>query len=241
MLLTCNVQDQGGNWRGFHNAIVFREANEFGMRQNGQPNSTLQKAQQLSAYLANSLGVPQAALCGSVGKYWSLPAIAGLQQHNLVGHAFRSLITTALQHYGDQGIRYDEEVPAADLFPGFPLHTRSQNPRVDIVAYRADRPVALLSARWRLRHDRIDLVDEALAYATPALRVYQGLPFYAVVGEFMPARVAKVLAHCPPQRGAIAGCVHFNPDLLRVGLGVNGTIAALQDLTWLFQQSHHWR
>lgn len=237
LLLTCDRWV--GEWRPFHGAVVFRETNDFRVR-NGSENKTLRQARGLTEYLGKSLVVDD--VCESVGLYWKKPEIATLQPHNLLGHAFRSLVSHVLQSYGTTGITYSEEVDPHEEFPGLQFSTRSKNPRIDIVARKGNRTVALISARWRFRHDRVDLVDEALAYA-PARRQHADLKFYAVVGEFSASRNEKVLKHCPPAstNPAIAALVHFCPDLLSGGLGENGRMAALKSLEWLIAETGNWK
>src|SRR5258706_9773388 len=66
LLLTCEVQRTGVGWIPFVpkggtsplDVVVYRETNDFKVK-NGAPNSTVQKAQQLSQYLANQLGCSQ--------------------------------------------------------------------------------------------------------------------------------------------------------------------------------------
>lgn len=240
LLLTCQRQHHG-KWEDFYGVVVYRESNDFKTTKKG-PNATITRAGQLTRFLAIQLGCQPDEVCARIGRYWREPTIAGLQQHNLVGHAFRSLIVRSLEHYGAKGIRYEEELAAREIFPGYKLTTRSVNPSIDIVALRGDTPVAMLSSRWRFRHDRVDVPEEALAYQAPASRVYGGLPYYAVVGEFSAARIAKILAVAPPlhPQGPVNAAVHFNPELLTQGLGENGRIAALRSLEWLIAQTHTW-
>jgi hypothetical protein len=171
LLLSCEVQ-VGRAWQPFHGVVVYRESNDFKVAADGLPGGTIRKAERMTAFLATQLACSREELCGRVGAYWRLPLISGLQQHNLVGHAFRSIITEILSQYGAPGIRYEEEVSATELFKGWPLKTRSRRPMIDIVAFKGPLPVAMLSTRWRFRHDRVDFIDEAHAYSPPALRMF---------------------------------------------------------------------
>jgi hypothetical protein len=92
----------------------------------------------------------------------------------------------------------------------------------------AGAPVALISTRWRFRHDRVNVPDEALAYRQ-LQRTYPRLRFYAVLAEFSPARLAKVLSHAISKEphGSIDGVVHLNPVLIEKGLDENGRIQGL--------------
>jgi len=243
LLLTTSVWRDGVGWVPFHDFVVYRERNDFRTLDAGAPNTAMRRAEALTAYLASQLGVSRADISNQIGLYWRLPEISTQQPHNLLGHAFRSLIVTILEAFGDPGINYQEEVDPHSLFPGFPFVTRSTKAKIDIVARRNGLLVALLSARWRLRHDRIDLVSEARAYAPAARNQNQHCKLYPVVGEFDPKRLLKVITNCPPamQNAALSEAVHFAPELLWHGLNLNGQTAHLRDLAWLIQQTHHWQ
>jgi hypothetical protein len=79
--------------------------------------------------------------------------------------------------------------------------------------------VALLTVRWRVRHDRLDVVDEGMAYAPAIHRHNPNGKVYAVLGEFDGGRLRKILTHCPPlnPHAAISAAVHFAPQLIREG------------------------
>jgi hypothetical protein len=222
--------------------VVYRESNDFGMTSTGQPNAVLRRAESLTNYLSEQLRIPRQELCGRIGLYWQQPQISNLQPHNLVGHAFRSIVVTALERFGGAGITYEEEVSPTAIFPGFQFTTRSQDSRIDIVARRGNEIVALMSTRWRYRHDRVDVVDEALAYGGAARRLFPACRFYAVIGEFSPNRLTKILGNCPPTHPnpCITAAVHFAPQLISNGLGENGRVANLRSLEWLIGQTFTW-
>jgi hypothetical protein len=240
LLLTCEIW--GAGWQRFHDVVVFRERNDFKISPSRGPNATMRAAGQLTHYLATELNVPRADVCNAIGLYFKQAAVRHLQPNNLLGNAFRSLIVEILRDYGSPNISYNEEVDPLLEFPGHTFTTRSKNPRIDIVARKGNETVALLSTRWRYRHDRVDLVDEAFAYVTPAKRTFPSCRLFAVVGEFNPARLLKVLDHSviATGRGPIDATVHFNPLLISAGLGGNGRLAALQSLAWLIGQTFTW-
>ena len=239
LLLSCDIWQHG--WQPFHDVVVYRETNDFKVGARG-PNTVMRRAGTLTGFLAGELGVPRADLCGEIAAYWRHPGIAGLQPHNLAGHAFRSLTVHILETFGDKGITYAEEVNPYDEFPGQQFTTRSRNPKIDIVARRGDVTVALISSRWRYRHDRVDVVEEAMASAPAARRHNPGCRLYASVGEFAPNRLEKVLSNCPPAqpRGALTAAVHFAPQLITAGLGENGRLAHLHSLEWLIGETWSW-
>ena len=155
MLLSCKVWIAG--WTDFYNCVVYRERNDFEDGPNG-PNAVLRRGHDLTRYLAAELGIKHSDLCGAIGKYWAIPKLRSLQPNNLVGNAFRSVVCHVLRHYGDSAIQYEEEVSAYEEFPGQSFDTRSKKPKIDIVGRRGKKTVALISARWRFRHDRVDVV-----------------------------------------------------------------------------------
>src|SRR5579862_57789 len=245
LLLTCEIW-RNSAWQPFHGTVVYREANDFPDVGSGRSNEVLTRSQRLTNYLASRLGGSPAELCSLVGAYWRQPQIRDLQPHNLVGHAFRSLTVHILQRFGDPGIGYEEEVDAGALFPGAQLHTRSKRPKIDIVAKRGGLLVALLSVRWRFRHDRVDVVDEAQSYVPAAIRQNRNCKFYAVLGECSPSRLEKVLFNTYSQQfpnAAIWGTVHFHPEMITdsESLAENGRLKGLQSLAWLIGETSNWR
>lgn len=239
LLLSCDRWRHG--WQPFHGVVVYREANDFKIRTQG-PNIIMRRAAELTSFLARELGIPRSDLCREIGTYWRHADIANLQPHNLAGHAFRSLAVHILETFGDQGITYAEEVSPHDEFPGQHFATRSEHPKIDVVARRGDVTVALISSRWRYRHDRVDVVEEAMAYVTAARRHNPGCRLYASVGEFAPNRLEKVLSNCPPAQphGALTAAVHFAPHLITGGLGENGRMMHLRSLDWLIGETFLW-
>lgn len=239
LFLSCEIWRHG--WESFHGVVVYREANDF-KNSPRAPNAVMRRAGALTDYLANELGVPTATLCQEIGGYWKHPDIANLQPHNLVGHAFRSITVRILERFGDPGIIYAEEVSPYDEFPGQQFATRSRNPKIDIVGRRSNVTVALISSRWRFRHDRVDVVEEAMAYAPAARRHNTNCRLYACVGEFAPNRLEKILSNCPPTQphGALTATVHFAPQLIIGGLGENGRLANLKSLQWLIGETFTW-
>lgn len=240
MLLTCKVWRSG--WKKFHGVIVYRESNDFKMTAKGEPNQCLKNAEAMSLFLADELGVQRDQLCGAIGTYWSRKELKDVQPNNPVGHAFRSILVEYMRIFGSPSLTFEEEVDPYGLFPGGNFKGRSKNPKIDVVAFRDSVPVALISCRWRYRHDRVDIIDEAQNYVPIARRQYPGCRFYAFVGEFSAARLDKVLKNAAPvgKNPLIDACVHFAPLLLSEGLGENGRLAHIQGLDWLAEESRSW-
>jgi hypothetical protein len=240
MLLSCEIYR--GRWEKFHDVVLYIDSNRFTSGDSG-PHATLRRAEQLTTYLAAQLGIERKDLCENIGLYWRHETIRPLQPHNPLGHAFRSLIAAALARFGDPEIKYEEEVGPHKEFPGQMFTTRSKHAKIDIVARRDNRTVALLTVRWRVRHDRLDVVDEAMAYAPAAHRHNPHSQVYAVLGEFDGGRLRKVLDNCPPifPNAALAAAVHFAPQLIREGLQENGTLQYLRSLEWLIGETFKWK
>ena len=241
LLLSCEVWDDP--WKPFHGSVVYKEKNAFKVGKKG-PNKYLRRAEDLSGFLARELRVSRDALCGEIATYWRQPGVSDLQPNNLVGHAFRSLTVHILETFGDKGVSYAEEVdPYKELLPGQKFGMRSKDPRIDIVARRGEQTVALISSRWRFRHDRVDVVEEAMAYAPAAKRRNPACRLYASVGEFVPNRLDKILASCPPENehGVLDAAVHFAPQLILDGLGENGRTTNLRSLEWLINETYFWK
>src|SRR5207249_737005 len=166
--------------------VVYRDSNDFKKLKDGNPNKTVVRGEALSTYLADELGVTRELLCAEIGKYWRHAAIRKLQYHNLVGHAFRSIVVEILRRFGESGIKYEEEVSASTILPGHAFPTRSREAKCDVVAWKGQTLAAIITTRWRFRTDRPDAPDEALAYVPAARRGNPRFRFYAVTGEFAP-------------------------------------------------------
>lgn len=231
LLLTCEIWRRG--CEPFHNVVVYRESNDFKLNKDGSPNAALRSAEVLSTCLASELGIERQDLCGRIGTYWRQPGIADLQYNNLVGHAFRSLTVRILEVFGSPDIQYFEEVDPLVEFSGHEFKTRSVNPKLDIVARKGTKTVALLSTRWRFRHDRVKVVDEALAYAPAAHRHNPNCVLYAITGKFSP-NLAKIMMNCPPLHShpPLDATVHFAPQLIR-RMYPKSQIEQLRSLAWL--------
>ena len=243
LLLTCEIfPSKSIGWCPFHDVVVYRESNDFGPL-DSPVNLVRQRAEQLTSFLAKELGVSRSSLCSEIGDYWRHSDIRPFQPHNLVGNAFRSIVAHLLVRYGDQGLEIEEEVLPSIEYPGFNFSSRSRGARIDIVARRGGIAVALISVRWRFRHDRVDVVDEAISYMHAARKHNAHCKFYAVVAEFSPPRLAKILSNASPDvpNRAIEACIHLQPELLWNGLNENGRTKNLRCLAWLIDQSFNWK
>jgi hypothetical protein len=240
LLLTCKIWR--GGWKKFYDVVVYRESNDFRTGRDGRHNSCLRKAEQMTQVLARHLAVERKDICSTIGRFWARKELRGVQPNNPVGHAFRTILVEYLTLFGDEKLTYEEEVDPYELFPGGDFRGRSKEPKIDIVAFNDNVPVALISCRWRYRHDRVDIIDEAQNYVPIARRQYPGCRFYACVGEFAASRLEKILKNSGPneRNPLIDACVHFAPVLLTEGLGENGRLEKIKGLDWLAEETSKW-
>ncbi|MYB41198.1 MAG: hypothetical protein F4X76_03210 [Chloroflexi bacterium] len=169
LLVTCEIW-RDREWRAFYDAPVLQESNNYGLTKSGKPNAALSEAMLVKEWIAAGLNADPDGLCSELGRFFRHPDIVHLQPNNPRGHAFRSLVAETLARFGDQQLEVHEEVSPRGLFPGFDFGNRSQAARIDIVVQRGQRVVALITTRWTYRHDRVDIIDEALTYVPSARR-----------------------------------------------------------------------
>ena len=241
LLMTCEIwRDE---WRAFHDAPVLQESNNYRLTKSGNPNKALSEALLVKEWIAAELDADPDSLCAELGQFLRHPEIVDFQPHNLRGHAFRSLVAETLARFGDPELEVSEEVSPRALFPGYDFVDRSEAARIDIVAQRGPRVVALITTRWTYRHDRVDIIDEALAYVPSARRQNSNCRFFGVTAEFVTARLKKVIDQTAPMRrnAAINRLVHLNPDLPGELLGRNGDLRMMWSLEQMVRDSFGWR
>jgi hypothetical protein len=143
------------------------------------------------------------------------------QRQNPLGIGFVASLFTALEHFSSQEYRFFPEEAIGDaVFRGIREAPRSAP---DIVAVKNEVEVAVLSAKWSLRHDRLkDLKDECNYFKT----LMGSLKFYAVTNEFDPARLNKVL-----EDYRIDGLFHVNRRLVVDVAQVDSRLQRLADLS----------
>jgi hypothetical protein len=166
----------------------------------------------------------------------------GVQPNNPRGHAFRSITAEILARYGDSGLTIEEEVDPHSLFPGFPFGPRSKRARIDIAIHRNQRLVALCSTRWTYRHDRVDIIEEALNYMPAARRINPTCKFFGITAEVNPARLLKVVSQTAPvlQNAAIERLVHLHVPLATTVIGHNHGLGHLWDIIDWVRDSSNW-
>jgi hypothetical protein len=81
-----------------------------------------------------------------------------------------------------------------------------------------------------------------MQYVPAARRVYPYCRFYAVLGEFAPSRLKKILNHTAEYHPnpIIDAAVHFQPKLITSALKENGAMENLGSIAWLIEQTREW-
>lgn len=242
LLITCEIFRDGG-WYQLFGAPVLMESNNYKVGRKGE-NKCLREARVVASYIANQLGVDSTHVCDHLGLYFKHEQVRGSQPNNLRGHAFRSMVAEMLEVFGDSTVDYFEEQSPHEWFPGFDFQGRSSDAKIDILAARQGKPVAIISTRWTYRHDRVDLIDEAREYLPAARRLNSECGFFGVTAEFVTARLRKVIALTEPvqPRGApIRRLVHLNPHLAGSLIDREEDLKFVWSLADLSRNSFNWR
>lgn len=147
------------------------------------------------------------------------------QRQNPLGIGFVTSLLLLLEHFSSRDYAFLTEKAIGEVvFKGIREAPRS---KPDIVVVRNDSEVALISAKWSLRHDRLkDLKDECAYFKTLAPR----LKFYAVTNEYSPSRLDKVIGDY-----RIDNVFHVCRKLVVDAAGVDGRTARLLDLSDLLR------
>ncbi len=200
LLLTCEVwEGKRTGWSPlvYERCIVFEEANTFGVTKSGEeiakyssegssvhtwPVSLAFRPKVSAMRSAFIGGFPRSGTC-------SLTTCSGI----------RSGLSASLTSSGSV-IRKSPTMKRLVRMPNLRAINAGASPgaKIDIVARRGDLPVALMSCKWRYRHDRVEFVEEFMRYLTPARRLNSNMEFYAITGEFSSARLHKALEASQP-------------------------------------------
>ena len=148
------------------------------------------------------------------------------QRQNPLGIGFVSSLLVLLEHFASPDYQFmPEEAIGKIVFRGIREAPRSAP---DIVVVKGDTEIAVVSAKWSLRHDRLkDLKDECNYFKT----LMGSLKFYAATNEYDPARLSKVL-----EDYRIDGLFHVNRGLVVDVAQVDGRLERLFDLSKLLRQ-----
>ena len=170
------------------------------------------------------------------------PNYLGMQRQNTLGIAFAGIVKHILEKFDSNVITYQAEVEAARIFPGISVPGRSTTPRIDVLAICDGIPRAIISAKWSVRHDRLnDITNECPVYKAAYERVYrqsrcgQALLFYLLTNEFDPARLNKML-----DDSCVDSVVHVHKAGVTDVCRLNGRLTKLHDMTDLIQETLSW-
>lgn len=197
-----------------------------------KPNAWVARAAKVHKYLAESLKCDPKRVVHFMNRLLRLPEFEGLQPHNSRGIAFAGLTKHILERFGPKDITYVAEAPGLVIFPGLNLPGRSEKPFIDVLATRGDIPVAVISTKWSLRHDRLsDLTNECPAYKSAFMQLHRkrgrpDLRYYVVTNEFDPARLGKLI-----EDNCIDGVVHVHKHAVTEVCQLDGRLKELIDLS----------
>lgn len=188
------------------------------------------RAEALNAYIASHLGCDELEVQDHMDRM--MRNIGEMQRQNSLGIAFAGLMKYFLERFGATGITYETEVPAKDIFPGIVLPGRSDKPCIDVFVRREGTPMAIVSTKWSLRHDRLnDLTNECPIYKAAYSQVFRQtrqahLRYYVATNEFEVSRLTKLLDDT-----CIDGVVHVHKQAVQTVAGLNGELDRFIDLS----------
>ena len=175
------------------------------------------------------LGCPAGEVQDQVGSLFRQKAFEGMQVQNPLGIGFTLSLALLLKRFCPSS-GYDfhtEEAIGQDVCVGLKDAPRRAS---DIVVTRAGDEVAIISAKWSVRHDRLkDLLEECEYFRV----VRPSVDFYVATNEYMPARLRKLLVN-----RCIEDTFHVNRSLLMLANGGNNRLAGVRDLSELFTRFH---
>ena len=205
-----------------------------------EPNEWQLRAQAVERYIAEKLGCSPAGVEGKVDRLMRSDNYVGMQRQNSLGIAFTGIVRAISERFGAKGIEYELERDAAHVFPGIVFPGRSNAPSIDILATKQGIPRAIISAKWSVRHDRVnDITNECPVYKEGYNRIHRGrgdrLFFYVLTNEFQGGRLAKML-----NDSCIDGVVHVHKPLIVDVCGFDGRLTDMLDLTDLVSQTSLW-
>lgn len=199
------------------------------------------RAQAVGVYLAEQLGCTADDLPSKTDLLMRLPQYEGMQRQNTLGIAFSGVIRHILEKLGSSEISYETEVEATRIFPGITLPGRSAAPRIDVLATGNGIPRAIISAKWSVRHDRLnDITNECPIYKAAYERIYRGasrrgLPYYVITNEYDPARLNKMLSDT-----CVDSVVHVHKPAVTGVCGMDGRLVHLVDLADFVSSTSAW-
>ncbi len=201
-----------------------------------------QRAGMLEKYMATTLGCGTDLLPSKLDLLMKKSEYEGMQRQNSLGIAFAGLTKHILLRFGAPQVSYETEVDAGKVFPGITFPGRSSTPRIDILAKLRGIPTAIISAKWSLRHDRLnDITNECPVYKAAFERIYrrlraQRLRFYVITNEYDPSRLTKLLSD-----SCVDSVVHVHKPAVVTVCKLDGRIEELKDLEDLVNATQEWQ
>lgn len=225
-VLAPHLQDASLVWRGFYQLLLWFERGVPHIIDGDKLEKGIwrTRAEAVQHALAKEFDCAPAELPDKIDLLIKSPIFARPpQRHNPLGIGFVTALFLALERFSSCDYRFLSEKAIGDVvFRGIRQAPRS---RPDIVVAKGDAEIAVISAKWSLRHDRLkDLKDECNYFKTLMGR----LMFYVVTNEFDPARLSKVL-----EDYRIDAVFHVNRRLVVDVANVDGRLGRLRDLSEL--------
>lgn len=201
------------------------------------------RAAKAEAFIADALGIRPEELPDHVDRMMQLDRWRGMQRNNPLGNGLRILVAHSLRRWGSTNLGYEEEKDANTWFPGINLQGRSDRPAMDVAVSNGGIPVAVVSCKWSIRHDRVsESTNECSAYRGAALtRGIPDLRYYVVTNELDGQRLGKIL-----NQGCVTALVHVHLELVNEVGGHTDEMEAgvasgrLLDFSDWVAQSHTW-
>ena len=207
-----------------------------------RPKPWQQRAEVVNRYYAERLGLHVNRASQQSDLLMKHPAYQGMQRQNPLGTAFIGLIQHVLEKFGSKEIIYETEVEVNVLFPGITFPGRSRAPRMDVLVTKSAKPLAIISAKWSLRHDRVnDITNECPVYKAAYQRIYRqdqsgkSLLYFVVTNEYDPARLTKLLDDT-----CVNGIVHVHKPAVVEVCRLDSRLTRLLDLEELVLSTSSW-
>jgi hypothetical protein len=234
------------NWLDFDNlphiidADKLRPASPAKKRTWTSPTVWQKRAQAVDQYLATALAYNVEELPNKTDQLMKQPDYDRMQRQNTLGIAFAGILKHVLEKFGSPNASYENEIEAAAIFPGITFPGRSGAPRIDVLATHNTIPRAIISAKWSVRHDRLnDITNECPVYKAAYGRVYRqvhpDLLYFVATNEYDPARLNKML-----DDSCVDGVVHVHKTAVVEVCGLNGRLERLMDLADFVSATSSW-
>jgi hypothetical protein len=235
------------NWVGFADlphiidADKLRPSSPAKKRTWTKPQVWQKRAQTFSTYLAEHLDCQVDSLPSKTDLLMKQPDYEGMQRQNSLGIAFPGLVKHILEKFGIATLSYKTEIEATQIFPGVKVPGRSSTPSIDLLATDGNIPQVIISAKWSLRHDRLnDITNECPVYKAAYQRIYRQtrhatLLYFVVTNEFDPSRLNKVLDDT-----CVDGVVHVHKAAVTEVCRLDGRLTRLIDLTDFISATSSW-